>query len=206
MATALTTHDQSGRPGASLEDAVTLLSQQLWCWGQDILRPQGNWLIETGFTRTPPPEDRGECASLYTLTLPGGRTILLRGFGVFYGDPQHGCIYLPRYKFQPFFTKLETLDRPPWSPDDLPRMSRPAPSKRRACHTLVTDLIDWIWRYEAHVAAQLGVDYREHTLIDWDDGRRPCVPAEEFAQAWRGLLVEMQAGGASRAVVYGHGV
>ena len=36
---------------------VALLSQQIWCWGRDILRAQGNWLIEQGFEVIKAPEE-----------------------------------------------------------------------------------------------------------------------------------------------------
>ena len=179
------------RHGASLEDAVTLLSQQIWCWGQDILRPEGNWLLEVGLERTEPPAERSDCPSLYTLSMSGGRRIVLRGFGVFYGDPRHGCVYLPRYKFQPCYTTIATLDQPLWSPDDLPSMNQPDQSTRPICIAMVMDLIDWIWRYEANTVAHLGVDYRRSTLLAWDDGRRPCIPAEDFAAAWHELLLDI---------------
>ena len=178
--------------GTCLEDGANLLSQQIWCWGQDILRPEGNWLIESGFERTPPPDGRDDCPSLYTLTMSGRRKILLRGFGVFYGAPGHGCIYLPRYKFAPCYTSMATLDQPLWSPDDLPIMRQPAQSKRSICAALLVGLIDWIWRYEAHIVACLGIEYRRSTLLEWGEGSRPSIPAEDFALAWRELLLDIE--------------
>ena len=100
--------------------AVTLLSQQIWCWGCDIMRPEGNWLIEIGFNRIEPPDNRKDCPSVYSLELPRGQSVVLRGFGVFFGDSAHGGIFVPRYEFQPKYTKSATLDRPPWSDEDLP--------------------------------------------------------------------------------------
>ena len=38
-----------------IDHAVGLLSQQIWCWGRDILRSEGNWLLHQGFTRLEPP-------------------------------------------------------------------------------------------------------------------------------------------------------
>ena len=50
-----------------IDHAVGLLSQQIWCWGKDILRSEGNWLLHQGFTRLEPPVDREDCSSVYTL-------------------------------------------------------------------------------------------------------------------------------------------
>ena len=38
-------YDPESQADHSIEDAIGLLSQQLWCWGCDILRPEGNWLL-----------------------------------------------------------------------------------------------------------------------------------------------------------------
>ena len=88
-----------------IEHAIVLLSQEVWCWGRDILRPKGNYLLEVGFQRFEPPVSRKECSSVYSLKLPSERVVVLRGFGVFYGDRQLGGIFLPRYEFRPLYTE-----------------------------------------------------------------------------------------------------
>ena len=38
----------------------SLLTQQCWCWGRDVTRPDGNLLLQYGFTRhRPPGQERG---------------------------------------------------------------------------------------------------------------------------------------------------
>ncbi len=170
-----------------IEYAVGLLSQQAWCWGRDILRPEGNWLLEIGFDRIEPPADRKECSSVYSLKLPRGRCVVLRGFGVFYGDLQCGGVFLPRYEFRPRYTTHAALECPPWSDADLPKLSAPTDSQRTACTSLTLGLIDWIRSYEVTIAKRLGIEYRRSTLLQWDDGKRPITPAEEMASAWRAL-------------------
>ena len=172
-----------------IEYAVGLLSQQLWCWGRDILRPEGNWLLEIGFDRIAPPADRESCSSVYTLELPQGRCVVLRGFGAFYGARQRGGVFLPRYEFRPKYTTHATLECPPWTEADLPKLSAPTDSQRDACASLTLDLIDWIRSYEVTIVERLGIEYRRSTLLPWDDGQRPIMPAEEMAHAWRLLGV-----------------
>ena len=60
-----------------LSHAGSLYSQQVWCWGRDICRKEGNWLLEYGFRRTKPPEDSGNNYSAYSLELPNERCIIL---------------------------------------------------------------------------------------------------------------------------------
>ena len=57
--------------------AISLLSQQIWAWGQDVRRKQGNLLIEFGFERVKPPADVEIEDSVYTLRLTKNRTIIL---------------------------------------------------------------------------------------------------------------------------------
>lgn len=169
-----------------IERAVGLLSQQIWCWGRDIVREEGNWLIEIGFDRIEAPANRN-CSSVYSLQLPGGRYVVLRAFGVFFGDPQHGGLFLWRYEFQPLYTADATLERPLWSSEDLPELTLPTRSQRASCMALTLDLIDWLATYEANVADVLGVGYRRSTLASWDNGERFFMPAETFVRAWRDL-------------------
>jgi hypothetical protein len=179
------TPDQQDMEREPIGHAIDLLNQQTWCWGRDILRPEGNWLVAIGFSRLNPPADRKECASIYTLELPEGRCVVLRGFGVYYGDQQHGGVFLPRYEFRPKYTTQARLESPPWSVEDLPILNPPTALQRQACATLTLDVVDWIRRYEVTVIERLGIEYRRRTLLPWNNGKRHFTPAEKFASAWR---------------------
>ena len=101
-----------------IEDAINLLSQQIWCWGKDIEKFEGNWLLELGFSRIELPNDR-EGTSVYSLNISENRCIYLRAFGILYVDSKYGSIFLPRYEFLPEYTEQTTLDKPPWTKRDL---------------------------------------------------------------------------------------
>ena len=191
ISTALEVNDRGRVEGEFIEDRVSLLSQQVWCWGRDILRPEGNWLVEIGFGRVEPPADRKDCTSVYFLVLPHGRCVVLRGFGVFYGDVQRGGVFLPRYEFKPLYTTQATLDHPPWSRADLPELSAASDSQRTDCKSLTLDLIDWIRSYEVSIVERLGIDYRRSIMHQWENRKRPCVPAEELASAWQELSLRV---------------
>ncbi|GJL55094.1 MAG: hypothetical protein NPIRA02_22260 [Nitrospirales bacterium] len=191
MSTALRANDHERVEGKILEQAVSLLSQQVWCWGRDIVRPEGNWLLEIGFDRIEPPANRKDCSSVYTLTMPRRRCVALRGFGVFYGDGEWGGVFLPRFTFHPRYTTQATLNRPPWSDADLPTLNTPTKSQQQACAMLTLDLIDWIHRYEVNIVKQLGIEYRRSTLLERENGTRRFVPAENFASAWHELSCQV---------------
>lgn len=186
-------NDQRSNQITSIEHAVALLSQQVWCWGRDVLRPEGNWLLELGFERIEPPSDRNECSSVYSLQLPDKRYVMLRGFGVFYLDSRRGGVFLPRYEFEPKYTTDVGLERQPWAGEDLPHLSTPTNTQKNDCAALVLELIDWIGRYEVKVVECLGIEYRRATLTMWDSGERPFTPAEKMASSWRELALQIAA-------------
>ncbi|MGI9470473.1 MAG: hypothetical protein ACR2NZ_02995 [Rubripirellula sp.] len=179
------------RPEMLREEGIALLSQQCWCWGRDILRPQGNWLLESGFERIEPPEGRENCPSIYRITLADSSLVALRGFGVFYGNAELGGVFLPRFTFTPRYTKHATLRHQPWTEADLPRMQLPSASTQNQCASLLLRLLDWIRQYEVNVVNQLGLDYRRQTLAKWNDGHRRFIPAERFASTWRRLSIRI---------------
>ena len=174
-----------------ITSAVDLLSQQLWCWGRDVMRAEGNWLQEIGFSKIVPPKDREDCSSIYSLDLPHDRQVILRGFGVYYGDHARGAIYLPRYEFCPRYSARSRLEIMPWSDADLPVLSPPDISKRSVCACLLLDLLDWIRNYEIQIVDSLGLKYRQDTLITWNNGNRVLIPAEQIASEWRRLSFQV---------------
>ena len=178
--------------GIALEHAINLLSQQVWCWGRDILRPEGNFLLDIGFQRTEPPPQRKSESSVYTLKL-GDHCVVLRAFGVFFGERRRGGVFLPRYEFRPRYCAQATLEAPPWSDGDLPQLDAPSDKERSNCAALTLQLLDWIRSYEVRIAEELGVEYRENTLLKWDDGERECIPAAQLPAAWRALSFSLAA-------------
>ena len=176
-----------------LEHAITLLSQQCWCWGRDTLRPSGNWLLETGFERLEPPPELKDCSSVYRLTLPDDAIVILRGFGVLFERADLGAVFLPRYQFAPRYSRNLPLASPPWTDTALIEMDPPANRDRIRCASLLLSLLDWIRQYEVDVVKRLGLKYRRQTLAKWDDGNRYVIPVERFASEWRRLSLRIAA-------------
>jgi hypothetical protein len=167
--------------------AAALMSQQIWCWGQDVKRPEGNWLAEIGFVRNPPPEHRKDCSSVYTLAIGPTRRIVLRGFGVYIGDDEVGGLFIERYGFAPKFSPMSNLACPPWSDKDLPAFDTPKRGQQCDCMILLLRLLDWIRDYEFDLTSRLGIDYRKNTIAKWNNGKRLFIPAEQMASSWRKL-------------------
>ena len=160
-----------------------LLHRQCWNWGRDIVRPEGNLLLEAGFLKRRPPE--GEAgSSCYTLALPDGDRLMLWGFGLLYGTPRKGGVFLRRYQFQPVWLPLETVQEPIWRPDMIPAPQMP-PSPRVPADLTVA-AIRRIAEYEEWVLARCGLEYRRAVLRQW---KRPAgkLPPQVLPHAWRTL-------------------
>ena len=170
-----------------LDHAATLFNQQIWCWGRDIQRLEGNWLLEMGFNRIQSPFVSQNIPSIYSLELPNNRCVLLRGFGVFYGDPKYGGIFLPRYEFLPKYSKKWLLETHPWLTTDLPELKLPTDSQKENYMTLVLGLIEWIRTYEENIVEHLGIEYRKNVLDEWDFNKRAKLPAEDIVDEWEKL-------------------
>ncbi len=171
--------------------AVKLLSQQVWCWGRDIERVEGNWLIEIGFERIKPTFRCEHCDSIYSLELPNGKRLILRAFGVFYGNDQKEGIYLPRYDFLPRYSQCLNIKNPPWEKNDLPKLNFPNKSEASNCVCLVTELVTWIRKYEENVANMLGLEYRKSTLYEWKKITGSIIPAKDMISEWKFLEAQI---------------
>jgi hypothetical protein len=157
-----------------------LLDQQLWCWGRDIVRPQGNVLLRYGFSRSRPPEGRFG-SSAYTLRPDPRIRITLWGFGVFYGSAGSGGLFLKRRSFSPLLTPQPDPGGA-WSQADLPPVHSPA--SREECRTarrLLCGVLGWIAEYERWVRTELGPDHRRLCVAEWP---KAALPADEMAEGW----------------------
>ena len=164
--------------------AVSMLSQQIWSWGQDIRRKEGNLLVEFGFERVKPPADVEIQDSVYTLNLTENRSVILRGFGVYYRDNDLGAIFLPRYEFIPGYTTNTTLEQPLWTYDELPELYFPTESEWDSYITMLADLVKWIRDYEHKVIEEQGIEYRISTLAEWNNGERRVTTSQAVVGEW----------------------
>lgn len=92
---------------------LKLTAQQLWCWGQDIERRDGNLLVQYGMTQQRY-TGRDERSTCYRLD-DGQTAICLWGFGLFFGLRDVGGLYLGRFDFRPQWTECfpaPCTDRP----------------------------------------------------------------------------------------------
>ena len=162
-----------------------LLDQQLWCWGQDIRRVDGNALLAYGFTRHRPPEGK-HGSPAYEWRGSGRSRIILWGFGFFYGDGGRRGIFLRRYKFAPKQTASVYFSLPIWNLGQLPELTQPCDAEGwRRVFSLLTQGLTWIADYERWIISEYGLDYRQRCTDAWKKKR---IPAHEMAAKWQELV------------------
>ncbi len=164
--------------------ATGLLDQQLWCWGRDIVRPDGNILLDLGMRRHRPADSTRE-RSLYTGRVAGNAEVWLWGFGLLYCTPDRGGVFLRRYGFDPLFVERPP-EHPVFRPADIGPVTRPSTaSGRRNIVALVRAAAEWMGSYEHWIAENFGIAYREAALAARD--RPPVVPARDMAREWESV-------------------
>jgi len=165
-----------------------LLNQQCWNWGRDVVRPEGNLLLEAGFARERPPE--GETGSTrYVLDGPDGGRLVLWGFGVFFGG-ESGGVYLNRFQFEPQWMPLEAIRKPIWNPDMIPAAG--LPPRPQAPLDLTLRAARRIADYEEWVLGECGLAYRCEVLSEWDHAAKGLAP-QSLPEAWRTLAAALEA-------------
>lgn len=158
-----------------------LFDQQMWCFGRDILRAEGNILLELGLCRQRCPKD-SKGSSVYHALLNTGGSVFLWGFGAMYCEFGQGGVFVRRFDFTPKLTRLETGNGL-FQPEQVSPLTTPRKPSEWAWlrHALAT-LVSWFGRYEHWVVEHYGLAYREACLAQ--RGQTPAVPAKNFAPTW----------------------
>ncbi len=96
----------SGSGNSYQSNAAGLLNQQLGSFGRDVKFTAGNMVVESGFRRMVPPQNRKDCAIADTFEMGDGRRIVLRGSGVFVGDESFGGLFVIGSSQSTFVSRL----------------------------------------------------------------------------------------------------
>ncbi|PJF35946.1 MAG: hypothetical protein CUN49_07920 [Candidatus Thermofonsia Clade 1 bacterium] len=171
-------------PAQARNLAPKLLDQQMWCWGCDIRRPEGNLLSAYGLVKLSAPEGVKQ-SSAYTLCFTDGAQVTLWAFGAFYGAPERGGIFVKRGGFTALYTPIYRLPIAEWTPP--PEAELPATAQKCAnAAYLLSAFSAWIADYETWIAAQTEPEYRAACVNAWFAHKR-AVPSQAMISAWRNL-------------------
>ena len=164
--------------------AEILLHQQLWLLGKDIKAPNGNLLINYGFEQVRPPKETSGSTN-YIVKIDGQISMVLWGYGIYYGYGINKGVYIGRYNVYPKLINEEPLNLPIWAPSKLPRMKLPESEEEwEYSFRLMSELFEWLARYEEWVNFIMGGSYREDCLKDW---KQQIVSSDEAGWVWNNV-------------------
>lgn len=165
--------------------AIPLLDQQMWCWGCDVRRTQGNLLLAYGAAKRPSPDARYHSAFTFK---PDKDTVLnLWGWGIWLAHSHCGSLFVSRSRFRSRYSR-EVIPMPDaWQARDLPPMTgvRDDTEAEHATNLLATAL-NWIGGYEDWLRSQVEPEYRERVLTAWPQRKqhKGGIPAAEMPTYW----------------------
>ena len=168
--------------------AKMLIDQQMWCWGCDVKRAEGNLLSLYGANKRQSPNPSYHSAYVFQL----GEELMLNlwGWGLWIADAHHGSLFLARSQFHLRYIRDVILMPDAWRKRDLPLTTLTLNNEdiAHACDLLRVAL-HWIGAYEAWIGTQVTSDYREHVLAEWPQRKRykGGIPATEMAEQWLNL-------------------
>lgn len=140
-------------PPSLQRDLSEGLQQQMFFWGQDILRPTGNFLIEQGFSRIA--TEASKVTSCYRLDWQNGHIELYGACAGWYG-PDQGFTYIrPRRRCYIWNSREETPAPDHWEKDYLQLGS----TSELQANAL--PFLDWLITYEQAVLGRFGHSYRQ---------------------------------------------
>ena len=184
-----------------------LLTQQCWCWGQDIKREAGNVLLQYGFSRQRPPAGESG-ATTYSLKLLPNAHISLWGFGLFYGEIGQGGVFIGRFNFEARFHSHWDLPRQVWAPPQIDEFLRvpSTQSERELTRYLLSRAVLWMERYESWVLQTHGIEYRCKCLEKFPQAVAPDVALQSWKPLSRAVLTARAAHRNSSDIEYSMGV
>lgn len=146
-----------------------LINLQMWCFGCDIRRPEGNLLIEYGFTRDRPCET--SCgSSRYSKDTKSGMSLSIWGFGMVITD-ESSALFLKRFTWVPRVLLGRFDETNIFKPHAMSEFREPA-SRRESDegHRLLYALREEVISYEQYVCDQASTLFKTQRLLSAPKG------------------------------------
>ncbi len=165
---------------------IGLIDQQMWCWGCDVRRAEGNLLTQYGFIKRPSPEPRYHSAYTLYSVIPDG-ALTLWGWGLWIAAPERGSLFISRDRFRVRWIAQPDLCPLAWQEHNLPRGS--ADVRLTDALFLLREAVLWIARYEKWVGAHCDPTYRTRAIDTWPQRRqfKGGISSEKVADQWEAI-------------------
>lgn len=151
-----------------IRDLANGIQQQMFFWGQDVSRPDGNFLVAQGFERSPSLGAKG--TSRYRLPWQNGHIELYGSCAGWYGSEGGFTFIRPRRRCGLWLSGTETPIPGTWQPELIGKAA-----SNNDLHLASHPFLDWVISYEHTVLEHFGNSYREANY--WKYGKVPKAKA-----------------------------
>lgn len=182
----------TGRIVTDIQRIAALLDQQMWCWGCDVRRTQGNLLLAYGAEKRPSPAARYHSA--YTFVADHHAVLNLWGWGIWFAHTPWGSLFISRSRCRVRYGSEVIRIPDAWCEHDLPTMTGVRDDIEAAyAADLLAAILNWIGGYERWLCSQVEPDYRERILQQWPQRTRykGGIPAVEMSAHWFELAAKI---------------
>ena len=158
-----------------------LLDQQMWCWGHDVRREEGNLLLLYGAQKHPSPNPRYHSA--YSFSTDIDSSLILWGWGIWIANKNMGSVFIRRAGFRIIYTAKCELAPQAWCEQDLPFTEDGIDlhEQEHRIYPLLVTAFEWISGYENWLSNQIGTAYREDVVSRWQTYRH--IPSHHAISA-----------------------
>lgn len=150
----------SGLASCHFRDLAEGLQQQMFFWGQDVIHPRGNQLVQNNFQRLPSKGLKG--TSCYRREWQDGHLELYGSCAGWYG-PDGGFTFIRPRKRIAIWTGKTTPTPGLWQPEFIKRRI-----KKEELYASALPFLDWLIDYEETILNRCGKEYREENYYRYD--------------------------------------
>ncbi|MDA7509221.1 hypothetical protein N8593_01600 [bacterium] len=150
----------SGLASCHFRDLAEGLQQQMFFWGQDVIHPRGNQLVQNNFQRLLSEGLKG--TSRYRREWQNGHIELYGSCAGWYG-PDGGFVFIRPRKRIAIWTGGPTPILGVWQPEFIKRRV-----KKEELYMASLPFLDWLIDYEGAILDRFGNEYREENYYRYD--------------------------------------
>lgn len=143
-----------------LRDLAEGIQQQMYFWGQDVLRPEGNFFVEQGFERLPSTGIKG--TSCYRKEWQGGSIELYGACAGWYGENGGFAFIRPRRRCVVWNSAEETPIPGEWQLDLMDKSA-----SKSDLYEASLPFLNWLIEHEQSVLDRFGIEYRNANYLSY---------------------------------------
>ncbi len=143
------------------QDLAEGILQQMFFWGQDVSRPEGNFLVAQGFERSSTHASKG--TSRYRLPWQNGHIELYGACAGWYGAEGGFTFIRPRRRCAIWLSNKETPTPGAWQQKYIGQRT-----KKSDLYLASLPFLDWLISHEQEVVSHFGSSYRQSNHWKYD--------------------------------------